>query len=165
MPNRPAPRNPAARPPSRPGRLKKPRPPVFSGAPMPGLVGCVIVRSKGRATLGAVDVDGGAENVRAPREPELKPPPIRASAAETDSATGMATDRTTANVLTKAHIRCVNLIAHSSIPGRGTAQLTWRLPYEKEAPTAAHSCGARSRLRPSICVGPRIKSVLSVKLA
>jgi hypothetical protein len=31
---------------------------------------------------GIVDVDGGAENVRDPRLPELKPPPIRASAPD-----------------------------------------------------------------------------------
>jgi hypothetical protein len=31
---------------------------------------------------GIVDVDGGAENVRDPRLPELKPPPMRASALE-----------------------------------------------------------------------------------
>ena len=41
-----------------------------------------MVRLNGCAALGAVEVLGGAENVRAPREPELKPPPTRASAGE-----------------------------------------------------------------------------------
>src|SRR5262245_48861610 len=78
MPSRPAPRKPAARPPSMPmpGRLKKP--PREAGAL--GLPGWVMVRLKGCAVLGAVDVDGGAEKVREPRDPELDPPPMRASA-------------------------------------------------------------------------------------
>src|SRR5258708_2117770 len=81
MPNRPAPRKPAARPPSmlRPGLLKNP-PPI--GLLKPGLLGWVMVRLNGSAVLGAVDVLGGAENVRMPREPELKPPPTRASAGD-----------------------------------------------------------------------------------
>ena len=53
-----------------PGRLKKP-PPAAAGAPIPGLPGWVMVRLNGCAVPGAVDVLGGAENVRAPREPEL----------------------------------------------------------------------------------------------
>ncbi len=63
-----------------PGRLKNPPP---AGVPRPGLAGWVMVRLNGCAAFGAVDVLGGAENVRAPREPELEPPPIRASADET----------------------------------------------------------------------------------
>src|SRR6195256_295830 len=99
MPSRPAPRKPAARPPSvpRPGRLKKP-PPVAAGAPTPGLPGWVMVRLSGCAVPGAVDVLGGAENVRDPRDPELKPPPTRASADEIASINGNASDRTTAIV-------------------------------------------------------------------
>src|SRR5258707_3356576 len=95
MPSRPAPRKPAARPQSRPvpGRLKKP-PPAVAGAPNPGLPGWVMVRLNGCAVLGAVDVLGGAENVRAPREPELMPPPIRASAGETAAISGNANDKT-----------------------------------------------------------------------
>jgi hypothetical protein len=57
-----------------------------------------MVRLNGCAVPGAVDVLGGAENVRAPREPELTPPPIRASAAETASITGNASDKMTAIV-------------------------------------------------------------------
>src|ERR1700709_2233432 len=73
MPSRPAPRNPAARPPHRPmpGRLEKPPP---AGAPTPGLPGWAKVRLNGCAVPGAVEVLGGAENVRDPREPELTPP-------------------------------------------------------------------------------------------
>src|SRR4029078_12392316 len=76
MPNRPAPRRPAARPPSRPRPLK--RPPAGEGE-KPGRVkgetgwrGEVIERSIGRAAFGVVAVGGGAENVRLPRLPALK---------------------------------------------------------------------------------------------
>src|SRR5471032_2272808 len=99
MPSRPAPRKPAARPPSMPmpGRLK---PPPAAGAPTPGLPGWVIVRLNGCAADGAVDVLGGAENVRAPREPELIPQPTRASADETASINGNANDKMTARART-----------------------------------------------------------------
>jgi hypothetical protein len=75
-----------------PGRLKKPPP---AGVLKPGLVGCVVVRSNGDV-FGAVDVLGGAEKVRVPRDPELTPPPIRASADETASINGKASDKATA---------------------------------------------------------------------
>jgi hypothetical protein len=77
-----------------PGLLKNP--PRPAGEPHPGLPGWVIVRLNGCAVLGAVDVLGGAENVRAPREPELKPPPTRASAGEMTSMVGNASDKTMA---------------------------------------------------------------------
>jgi hypothetical protein len=76
-----------------PGRLKKPPP---AGAPTPALPGWVMVRLNGCAVLGAVDVLGGAENVRAPREPELMPPPTRASAGEIADARGTASASKTA---------------------------------------------------------------------
>jgi hypothetical protein len=69
-----------------------------------------MVRLNGCAVPGAVEVLGGAENVRAPREPELTPPPIRASAAETASNNGNANDKTTAITSTKPRLRCVNFI-------------------------------------------------------
>ena len=62
----------------------------------PGLPGWVKVRLNGCAAPGAVDVLGGAEKVRAPRDPELTPPPTRASAGETADIKGNASDRTTA---------------------------------------------------------------------
>src|SRR5580704_17593303 len=94
-PNRPAPMKPAARPRKRPppGRLKKPPP---RDEPGPGLPGWVMVRLNGCAVFGAVDVLGGIEKVRDPREPELKPPPTRASAGERAESVGSASDRTTA---------------------------------------------------------------------
>jgi hypothetical protein len=55
-----------------------------------------MVRLSGCALPGAVEVLGGAENVRAPREPELKLPPTRASADEMANTNGTASDRTTA---------------------------------------------------------------------
>ena len=120
MPSRPAPRKPAARPPSMPmpGRLKKP-PLLAAPAAIPGLPGWVMVRLNGCAAFGAVEVLGGAEKVRDPREPELPPPPIRASAAETASITGTANDRTMAIVLTMPRIRCVKFMVVPSFPGRG----------------------------------------------
>ena len=45
-----------------------------------GLPGWVMVRFMGCVVPGAVVVDGGAEKVREPRDPELPPPPMRASA-------------------------------------------------------------------------------------
>ena len=128
MPSRPAPRKPAARPPSMPlpGRLKKP--PPAAGAPIPGLPGWVMVRLNGCAVPGAVDVLGGAENVRAPREPELTPPPTRASADEMASINGSASDRTTAIAWTMPRARCVNFMciflkspAGGSAPKMGSA--------------------------------------------
>jgi len=52
----------------------------------------------GCAAFGAVDVLGGAENDRVPRDPELNPPPIRASADDAATIKGSANDRTTASV-------------------------------------------------------------------
>jgi len=79
-----------------PGRLKNPPPAV--DAPRPELPGSVKVRLNGCAALGAVDVLGGAENVRVPRDPELNPPPTRASADDTANIKGSANDRTTVSV-------------------------------------------------------------------
>jgi hypothetical protein len=90
-----------------PGRLKNPPP---AGLPKPGLLGWVKVRLNGCAVPGAVDVLGGAENVRAPREPELKPPPTRASADETASTNGIASDKTTAMAWTMPRARCENFM-------------------------------------------------------
>ena len=70
--------------------------PAAAGAPIPGLPGWVKVRFMGCAVLGAVVVVGGAEKVRVPREPELPPPPTRASADEIAITSGTASDRTTA---------------------------------------------------------------------
>ena len=103
-----------------PGRLKNP-PPAAAGAPTPGLPGWVMVRLNGCAVPGAVEVLGGAENVFPPRDPELPPPPIRASAAETASITGNANDKTTAIALTIPRVRCVKFMSHSLIPRQGEA--------------------------------------------
>src|SRR5215813_11983513 len=67
-PNKPAPRKPAASPPSSPGRLKKP-PPAGDDPNVPGDDGWVTLRWIGDALVGAVRVVGGAENVRLPRLP------------------------------------------------------------------------------------------------
>ena len=76
-----------------PGRLKKPplAAPAAAGAPMPGLPGWVKVRFRAAPCPAPSVVLGGAEKVRDPREPELPPPPTRASAAEIAIADGSAT--------------------------------------------------------------------------
>jgi hypothetical protein len=76
---------------------------------------------KGCAVPGAVDVLGGAENVRAPRDPELSPPPIRASADEIASIRGSASDKTTAIALTMPRARCVNVMCLFLSPRYGSA--------------------------------------------
>src|SRR6516162_317624 len=113
-PNRPAPMKPAARPRNRPppGRLKKPPP---AGELMPELYG-VVVRLNGCAVPGAVEVDGGAEKVREPREPVEKPPPMRASAEETVSATGIASARAMATALTNLSVLRVSVMCLSLSP-------------------------------------------------
>ena len=148
MPSRPAPRKPAARPPSMPmpGRLKKP--PLAAPAPaaIPGLPGWVMVRLNGCAAFGAVEVLGGAEKVRDPREPELPPPPIRASAAETASITGTASDRTIGDRLDDAAHTLREIHGCSLIPRQGEAPLRWALVPKSEAPMTTQGCGARSRV-------------------
>ena len=108
---------PAARPRNRPppGRLKKPPP---AGELMPELYG-VVVRLNGCAVPGAVEVDGGAENVSEPREPVEKPPPMRASAEETVSATGIASARAMATALTSRSVLRVSVMCLSLIPSWG----------------------------------------------
>ena len=86
---------------------------------MPGLPGWVKVRLNGCAVPGAVVVLGGAEKVRDPREPEPKPPPTRASAAEIAITRGTASDRTTAIARTIPRVRCEKLMFVSSVPGMG----------------------------------------------
>src|SRR5258707_2209939 len=146
MPNRPAPRKPAARPPSKllPGVLKNP--PPRAGEPNPGVPGWVKVRLNGWAVPGAVDVLGGAENVRAPREPELKPPPTRASADETATTNGNARDKTTATALTTPRARCVNFMSISLSPRQGEAPLRWAALPKSEATIGNRGSGPRSRV-------------------
>src|SRR2546421_3607869 len=119
MPSKPAPRKPAARPPSRPRPpLKKP-PLAGAGAAIPGLPGWVNVRLNGCAVPGAVDVLGGAVKVRDPRDPELEPPPTRASAAEIASTNGTASDNTMVIAWTIPRARWVNVMSVPQVPGRG----------------------------------------------
>jgi hypothetical protein len=92
-----------------------------------------MVRLNGCAAPGAVDVLGGAENVRAPREPELMPPPIRASADETASINGNANDKATAIAWKMPQARCVNFMSISLSPRHGEAPLTWAALPKSEA--------------------------------
>src|SRR6201999_2245013 len=131
MPNRPAPRKPAASPPSRtpPGRLKKPPP---TGAPVLGLPGCEKVRLNGCAVPGAVCVDGGAEKVRPPREPDENPPPTRASAEETAITAGSANAITTATAFTSPCIHCEKFMVSPQSPRQGEAPLRWAVLHKCE---------------------------------
>jgi hypothetical protein len=99
-----------------PGRLKKPPP---AGVLKPGLVGWVMVRLKGCAAFGAVEVLGGAEKVRAPREPELTPPPIRASAEDTANINGKANDKATAIACATPRARCMKFMSFFLHPRQG----------------------------------------------
>src|ERR1700722_8427679 len=128
----------------RPGPLKKP-PPAAAGAPSPGLPGWVMVRLNGCAVPGAVEVLGGAEKVRAPREPELKPPPIRASAGEIADINGSASARVTAIAWTMPRARCVNFMASSLKSPAGEAPLRWAAMPKSEAINGKSGCGPRSR--------------------
>src|SRR6202030_2543151 len=101
-----------------PGRLKKP-PLLAAPAAIPGLPGWVTVRLNGCAAFGAVDVLGGIEKVRDPREPELKPPPTRASAGERAESVGSASVRATAMAWTNLRPLSVNFMSLFPIPGRG----------------------------------------------
>jgi hypothetical protein len=97
---------------------------------MPGEPGCVMVRLNGDAAFGAVDVLGGAENVRLPREPELPPPPTRASAEETAIVNGMASDRTTAIVLTTPRMLNEKVMVIPQSPAGGSMP-NMAMPEEK----------------------------------
>jgi hypothetical protein len=66
-----------------------------------------------------VVVLGGAEKVRVPREPELPPPPMRASADEIAITSGSASDITTAIALTIPRVCCEKFMFFSSVPGMG----------------------------------------------
>ena len=123
-----------------PGRLKNPPPAVA-----PELPGSVMVRLNGCAAFGAVEVGGGAENVRAPREPELTPPPIRASADETASINGNASAKTMAMAWTMPRAAWVNFMFRFPGPRHGEAPLTWAARPESEAIIGKRGCGARSR--------------------
>jgi hypothetical protein len=79
-----------------------------------------MVRLNGCAAFGAVDVLGGAANVRDPREPELLPPPTRASADEIAIVNGIASDRTTAIVLTTPRMLNVKVMVIPQSPAGGS---------------------------------------------
>src|SRR5437660_386237 len=129
MPSRPAPRKPA---------------PAAAGADV-AAPGWVMVRFIGCAVPGAVVVEGGAEKVREPREPELEPPPTRASAAEIAITRGTANERTTAIAWKMPRVRWVKLICVSSVPVRGKAPLRWAELPKSEAIIGNPRCGPRSR--------------------
>src|SRR5689334_11630084 len=104
-----------------------------------------MVRSNGRAALGAVLVDGGADQVRIPREPDEKPPPARASACDTASAVGRASASATAAILKSAVKRLENLMVSAlSIPNGISGNLGIR--------TRNWKGNRRLRLRRSVAV-------------
>jgi hypothetical protein len=73
----------------------------------------------GCAVPGAVEVDGGIEKVRVPREPEDMPPPTRASAADMASVEASAKDSATAAARIMPRTGRVNLMVESSKPRMG----------------------------------------------
>jgi hypothetical protein len=76
---------------------------------------------------------GGAENVRAPREPELMPPPTRASAGEIADTNGSVSASVTAIAWTMPRARCVNFMSIPSKSPAGEAQLRWAALPKSEA--------------------------------
>src|SRR5260370_22970913 len=84
MPSKPAPRNPANRPPRNPGRLRKPPTGEDVGGACanvpPGWLGCVMLRSMGRA-LGdvALDIRAGDAFLLPLPKPPPRPAPAPAS--------------------------------------------------------------------------------------
>src|SRR5689334_277526 len=148
-PNRPAPRKPAARPPSKPPRLKKPPPARLKKPPLdefvPGLPGWVKVRLNGWAVVGAVVVEGGAEKVRAPREPEEDPPPTRASAELIASVAGSASDSTMATALMSPRTRKVGVISVFPKSPVRELPLRWAGIDERKGINGTRGCGPQSR--------------------
>jgi hypothetical protein len=59
---------------------------------------------------------------------------------------GIASDRTTAIVLTTPRMLNVKVMVIPSIPGRGKTPLTWLPQPKMEAPLHGKRCGPRSRL-------------------
>src|SRR5262252_6804837 len=116
-PNRPAPRKPAASPPQNPERPKK----LPGAKPGRGLVkfGCVFgVTVRCIVDVdGMVEVGGGAENVRVPRLPELRPPPMRASALDARKPIVAAT--ITAVVTARKIVRNMKSSSKRPCPGFG----------------------------------------------
>ncbi len=106
-----------------------------------------MLRWNGEAELGALGVDGGAENVRVPREPMLPPPPMRASADDATNASGIASDKASARILNEARMRCEEIMVFLH-PGMGSGH-NMVLLARKE------SLVRRSGLR--LCVAARLR--------
>src|SRR6185437_10519271 len=126
---------------------------LCAGLLRPGRAGCVTLRLRG-ATLGAVRVDGGGENVREPRLPVLNPPPTRASAVPA-SIPSVATTATTGTSLRRKERIIGNL---PSPPGSGRAiirGMMWGDGARLEgglAPPEPGSVLARNRVRQALAV-------------
>src|SRR5262249_19749825 len=90
-------------------------------------------------------VDGGAEKVRPPREPELNPPPTRASAEVTAITAGSANAITTATAFTSPCIRCEKVMLVPQNPRQGEAPLRWAELLKCEALIGRGGCGSPSR--------------------
>src|SRR5579872_6751480 len=142
-PNRPAPIKPAASPRNRPppGRLKKPPP---MPGPKDGREGCAKLRLNGEAVPGAVDVLGGMEKEREPREPDENPPPMRASAGVIADSVGIASASVTAMTWTALRVVVEKFMLFPK-PLKGAAHLTWADLPKSEAGSRANGCGAASR--------------------
>jgi hypothetical protein len=77
-------------------------------------------------------LDGGEDTGRAPRDPELEPPPPRASAIdETATDTGRASAASTAKVLKDALMRFEDIIVDPYRPRHGGAAHKVGMPRRK----------------------------------
>ena len=77
------------------------------------------VRLNGCAAPGAVEVLGGAENVRAPRDPELRRRRPGRQPTKPPAINGVASDKTMAMAQTMPRARCINFMSVSSHPRQG----------------------------------------------
>jgi hypothetical protein len=99
---------------------------------------------KGEAVPGAVEVLGGMENEREPREPDEKPPPMRASAGVIADSVGIASASVTAIAWTALRMVFEKFMLFPK-PLKGAAHLRWAELLKSEAGSGAGACGAASR--------------------
>ena len=102
------------------------------------------LRLNGEAVPGAVDVLGGIENEREPRDPDEKPPPMRASAGAITDSVGIASASMMAIVCTALRIGLTKFMLFPK-PLKGAASLRWADLPKSEAGSRVNACGAASR--------------------
>jgi hypothetical protein len=98
----------------------------------------------GEAVPGAVEVLGGMEKEREPREPDEKPPPMRASAGVIADSVGIASASKTAIACMALRVGLTKFMLFPK-PLKRAAPLTWAELPKSEAGSRVNGCGAASR--------------------